>query len=204
MCEAEDAEEKELRAASNRKMAAAAEEDAVSLQLPDSVAQQVFFVSTGQDLDDAEQHLRQLVRQNGSCDDIFGMLATKGRALGLDAEWKPFLEKRLGLPWFAWVCLQKIELFAFSLHLYCMFLRLQSFTSLLLLRRGGMQKHRRSTEGVPMEPCSTLQVAADDFVLVFDLLALAPKKAVTSSRLSELLSPLFRDTGIIKLGFGLQ
>lgn len=67
-----------------------------------------------------------------------------------------------------------------------------------------MQKHRRSTEGVPMEPCSTLQVAADDFVLVFDLLALAPEKAVTSSRLSQLLSPLFRDTGIIKLGFGLQ
>lgn len=67
-----------------------------------------------------------------------------------------------------------------------------------------MQKHRRSTEGVPMEPCSTLQVAADDFVLVFDLLALAPKKAVTFSRLSQLLSPLFRDTGIIKLGFGLQ
>lgn len=121
MCEAEDAEEKELRAASNRKMAAAAEEDAVSLQLPDSVAQQVFFLSTGQDLDDAEQHLRQLVRQNGSCDDIFGMLATKGRALGLDAEWKPFLEKRLGLPGFAYRKLVKIELFAFSLHLCCMF-----------------------------------------------------------------------------------
>jgi len=121
LCEAEDAEEKELRAASNRKMAAAAEEDAVSLQLPDSVAQQVFFLSTGQDLDDAEQHLRQLVRQNGSCDDIFGMLATKGRALGLDAEWKPFLEKRLGLPGFAYRKLVKIELFAFSLHLCCMF-----------------------------------------------------------------------------------
>ena len=59
-------------------------------------------------------------------------------------------------------------------------------------------------EGVPMEPCSTLQVAADDIVLVFDLLALAPKKALTSRRLlSQLLSPFFRD-GIIKLGFGLQ
>ena len=50
----------------------------------------------------------------------------------------------------------------------------------------------------------TNQVAADDLVVVFDLLALAPKKASTASRLSRLLSPLFSHSGILKLGFGLQ
>eukprot|EP00435_Cladocopium_sp_Y103_P058504 s1151_g20.t1 len=163
VCEAEDAEEKELRAATDRKMAAAAEEDAISLQLPDSVAQQVFFVANAADLDDVEQRLSQLVAFDGGSDHIFEKLAEKGRALGLDAEWKPFLEKR-----------------------------------------GGMQKHRRSTQSAGMEPCSTLQVAADDFVVVFDLLSLAPKKASTASRLSRLLSPLFSHSGILKLGFGLQ
>lgn len=58
-------------------------------------------------------------------------------------------------------------------------------------RRGGMQKHRRSTK-TDMEPCSTLQVAADDFVIVFDLLSLAPKKASTAARLSRLLSKVGR------------
>ena len=33
-----------------------------------------------------------------------------------------------------------------------------------------------------MEPCSTLQVAAEDFVVVFDLLALAPADAKVSTR----------------------
>lgn len=161
--EAEDAEERELRAATDRKMAAAAEEDAISLQLPDSVAQQVFFVANAADLDDVEQRLSQLVTCDGGSDHIFKKLAEKGRTLGLDAEWKPFLEKR-----------------------------------------GGMQKHQRSTQSAGMEPCSTLQVAADDFVVVFDLLSLAPKKASTASRLSRLLSPLFSHSGILKIGFGLQ
>lgn len=151
--EAEDAEERELRAATDRKMAAAAEEDAISLQLPDSVAQQVFFVANAADLDDVEQRLSQLVTCDGGSDHIFKKLAGKGRTLGLDAEWKPFLEKR-----------------------------------------GGMQKHQRSTQSAGMEPCSTLQAAADDFVVVFDLLSLAPKKASTASRLSRLLSPLFSTT----------
>ena len=93
--EAEDAEERELRAATDRKMAAAAEEDAISLQLPDSVAQQVFFVANAADLDDVEQRLSQLVTCDGGSDHIFKKLAGKGRTLGLDAEWKPFLEKKL-------------------------------------------------------------------------------------------------------------
>ena len=93
--EAEDAEEKELRAATDRKMAAAAEEDAISLRLPDAVAQEVLFVASAADLDDAEQRLCQLLQAVDCNGNIFESLAQKGRALGLDAEWKPFLEKPL-------------------------------------------------------------------------------------------------------------
>ncbi|CAE7771154.1 EXD3 [Symbiodinium microadriaticum] len=163
--EAEEAEEKELRAASDRKMAAAAEEDAICLQLPDAVAANVVLVSTEADLlhirarlmaladvsQPAEPNVDELIHRCGSC-------------IGLDTEWKPFLEKR-----------------------------------------GGMQKHRRSNQSATsMEPCSTLQLAVEDFIVIFDLLALAPAGKSTAQMLSAVLASLFCHRGIVKLGFGLQ
>ncbi|CAJ1406001.1 unnamed protein product [Effrenium voratum] len=160
--EAEEAEATELRAASNRKMAAAAEEEGACLQLPEHVASQVMVISTPVELRDVAKRLLALASL-ADADSLPTTLATPGRVLGLDAEWKPFLEKR-----------------------------------------GGMQKHRRSTQTVAaMEPCSTLQVAADDFVAIFDLLALT-KEATIAHELSNLLGALFAHPKIVKLGFGLQ
>ena len=48
-----------------------------------------------------------------------------------------------------------------------------------------------------------LQVAADDFVAIFDLLALT-KEATIAHELSNLLGALFAHPKIVKLGFGLQ
>jgi len=101
----------------------------------------------------------QPVRSGG--DDI-GFLA-RGRALGLDVEWRPTLEKR-----------------------------------------SGMQKHRRCANVAKLEPCATLQVAADDFVVIFDLLALAPASSPSAEALSSLIASLFDHAGIVKLGFGLR
>ncbi|CAE7197020.1 EXD3, partial [Symbiodinium pilosum] len=163
--EAEEAEERELRAASDRKMAAAAEEDACCLQLPEAVAANVFLVSTEAELQEIRVRLQSVV-ESAPADgpDAGTLLGRRGAAIGLDTEWKPFLEKR-----------------------------------------GGMQKHRRSSQSVvSMEPCSTLQVAAEDFVVVFDLLALAPADRGTAQTLSAILTSLFNHRGIVKLGFGLQ
>ena len=163
--EAEEAEERELRAASNRKMAAAVEEDASCLQIPSSVAANLVLVSTEVELHQIRDRLIAVADAAPTdLTDIETLLCKRKSAIGLDTEWKPFLEKR-----------------------------------------GGMQKHRRSSQSVvSMEPCSTLQVAAEDFVVVFDLLALAPADRSTAQMLSATLASLFRHRGIVKLGFGLQ
>ncbi|CAK9059161.1 unnamed protein product [Durusdinium trenchii] len=156
--EAEEAEEKEIRAVSDRKIAAV-EEDANSLQLPPEVAEQIFFVSNKSELQEVEDRLSEMLRLNSE-GDAFTLLAQPGHAVGLDVEWRPFLEKR-----------------------------------------SGMQKHRRSTAS--MEPCSTLQLAADRYVIVFDLLSLAPAGTPCAKQLSNLLTNVFSHAGILKLGFGL-
>lgn len=103
--EAEEAEEREIRAASERKMGRASEE---ALQLPTQL--ELLLAASAADLEKAQELLQSLGR---------GGRLERRCAIGLDVEWKPSLEKR-----------------------------------------GGMQKHRRSQS---MEPCSTLQLAADDF-----------------------------------------
>merc|ERR1711871_892766 len=72
-----------------------------------------------------------------------------------------------------------------------------------LEKRGGMQRHRRHGNS-HLEPCSTLQVAADSFVVIFDLLALAPEDASLAKEFDDLLRSLFSEKRLVKLGYGLQ
>eukprot|EP00930_Biecheleria_cincta_P074539 TRINITY_DN61756_c0_g1_i1.p1 TRINITY_DN61756_c0_g1~~TRINITY_DN61756_c0_g1_i1.p1 ORF type:complete len:762 (+),score=158.40 TRINITY_DN61756_c0_g1_i1:28-2313(+) len=168
--EAEDAEARDLRAANEQRMAAFASEDADCLQLPASVADQVILVSTSSQLEEAAALFAKL--RAGDADrenlnaggDVASLLAIRDRALGLDVEWRPTLEKR-----------------------------------------GGMQKHRRTSQASgKMEPCATLQVAAESFVHVFDLLELAHEHAPTAPALSALLKSLLDDPSFVKLGFGFR
>jgi len=162
--EAEEAEERELRAVNSRRIAED-DDDTCCLQLPPELAASVMLVDSDETLLMAADAFRALSAEAACASKANSVenALSDGRALGLDVEWRPTLEKR-----------------------------------------GGMQKHRRSGQPASMEPCSTLQVAARGFVVIFDLLALAPEASGSASRFSDLCGALFREPRILKLGFGLR